>query len=144
MARGLEPELSAVADVMFPMVAITEAAREFATLFPATLLRLQVEAMGATYTPVLDGRCSLGVVGPLLVPQPSLTSERPTGIEMVMVAACGHALASIGAVIPARRSPGTCNWGSPTVRTSRPAASSASCRSRPGAWRTCSPSTLSC
>ena len=40
MASGLEPELSAVIDVFFPMDAITDAAKDFGVLFPATLLRL--------------------------------------------------------------------------------------------------------
>ena len=67
-------------------------------MFPATPLRLYVEALGAAYTPVLDGRCSLGVVGPVLLPQPTLSSERLAGVEMVMVAAPGHALAGGGVV----------------------------------------------
>lgn len=104
MAGGLEPELSAVVDVFvdvfFPMQAITEAAKEYTILFPATPLRLYVEAIGATYQPVLDGRCSFGVVGPFSLEQPSLTTERLSGVEMVMVAARGHPLAAMGERIP--------------------------------------------
>lgn len=100
MAGGLEPELSAVIDVFFPMEAVTEAARDFQRLFPGTALRLYVEAIGAAYQPVLDGRCSLGIVGPLPLVQPSLTSERLIAIEMVMVAARGHPLAAIPGPIP--------------------------------------------
>lgn len=100
MASGLEPELSAVIDVFFPMEAITEAAKEFTVLFPATPLRLYVEAMGAAYQPVLDGRCSLGVVGPLLLEETGLATERLSGVEMVIVAAPGHPLATMGAAIP--------------------------------------------
>ena len=100
MAGGLEPELSAVIDVFFPMVALTEAAKDFQAVFPGTALRLYVEAIGAAYQPVLDGRCSLGIVGPLTLQQPSLTSERVPAVEMVMVAARDHPLAAFGAPIP--------------------------------------------
>ncbi len=100
MAGGLEPEVSAVVDVFFPMEAVTDAAKDFQALFPATTLRLYVEALGAAYQPVLDGRCSVGVVGPLPLLQPSLTSERLTAIELVMVAARGHPLAAVAAPIP--------------------------------------------
>jgi len=100
MAGGLEPELSAVIDVFYPMEAFTEAAKDFQSLFPGTALRLLVEALGAAYQPVLDGRCSLGIVGPLPLLQPSLTSERLTAIELVMVAARDHPLASVVKPIP--------------------------------------------
>lgn len=95
IAGGLEPELSAVIDVFFPLAAITEAARDFKEVFPGTALRLYVEAIGGSYRQVLDGRCSIGVVGPLPLLEGSLTSERLTAVELVMVAARGHPLASI-------------------------------------------------
>ncbi len=100
MAGGLEPELSVVIDVFFPMQAITEAAKKYTVLFPATPLRLYVEALGAAYQPVLDQRCSLGIVGPLPLEQPGLTTERLSGVEMVMVAARSHPLADRGERIP--------------------------------------------
>ncbi|HQT85767.1 MAG: LysR family transcriptional regulator [Acidiphilium sp. 37-64-53] len=101
MARGLEPELSAVIDVFFPMTAITAAARAFRAQFPGTPLRLYVEALGAAGLKVVDGSCSFGVVGsslPLL--PPTMTSERLDGIEMVLVASPAHPLASLTGTIP--------------------------------------------
>ena len=65
MASGLEPELSVVVDVLFPIAAITEAAKEFRVKFPGTPLRLYVEALGAAYQPVLDGIAGFGIVGSL-------------------------------------------------------------------------------
>jgi DNA-binding transcriptional LysR family regulator len=59
ISRGLESELSAVVDVLFPIEAIAESAKEFRDRFPRTPLRLYVEALGGAYQPVLDGRCSL-------------------------------------------------------------------------------------
>jgi DNA-binding transcriptional LysR family regulator len=100
MASGLEPELSVVIDVFFPMEAITDAAKDFGLLFPGVPLRLYVEAIGGPYKLVLDGKCSLGVVGPLPILQSSLTSERLAGVEIVMVAAREHPLARIAGPIP--------------------------------------------
>ncbi|HEX7761730.1 MAG TPA: LysR family transcriptional regulator [Caulobacteraceae bacterium] len=100
MAGGLESELSAVVDVFFPMEAITAAAKDFSVQFPGTPLRLYVEALGGAYQPVLDGRCSLGVVGSLPHTPPSMSSERLSGVAMVMVAARDHPLAAIRGAIP--------------------------------------------
>ena len=100
ISRGLEPELSAVVDVLFPIEAIAESAKEFRDRFPRTPLRLYVEALGGAYQPVLDGRCSLGVVGSLPIAPDSMTLERLQGLHMIMVAAREHPLAQLGGVIP--------------------------------------------
>ena len=102
MAGGLEPELSVAVDVFYPLQAITEAARDFKALFPRTPLRLYVEAIGGPYQPVLDGRCSFGVAGPLPLLQPSLTAERLLAVEMVIVAARDHPLAATAGLVPQR------------------------------------------
>lgn len=90
IASGIEPELSVVIDVMFPLAVITEAAKVFRKEFPGTPLRLYVEALGGALEPVLDGRASLGVIGSLPTMPPSLTGERIAGVAMVMVAAREH------------------------------------------------------
>jgi DNA-binding transcriptional LysR family regulator len=100
MASGLEPELSVVVDVFFPIEAITEAAKEFREHFPGTPLRLFVEALGGAYQPVLAGTASLGVVGSLPIMPPSLTGERLVGVAFGMVAAHEHPLASFKGTIP--------------------------------------------
>ena len=100
MAAGLEPELSAVVDVLFPIAAITEAAKEFRVKFPGTPLRLYVEALGAAYQPVLDGIAGFGIVGSLPILPSSLTAERLPGVAMVMVAAREHPLAGHKGIIP--------------------------------------------
>ena len=100
ISRGLESELSAVVDVLFPIEAIAESAKEFRDRFPRTPLRLYVEALGGAYQPVLDGRCSLGVVGSLPIAPDSMTLERLQGLPMTMVAAREHPLALIKGVIP--------------------------------------------
>src|SRR6202012_1072251 len=75
MSAGLEPELSLVIDVFYPIEAITQVAKEFRQQFPGVALRIYVEALGAAIQPVLDGRCDIGVIGSLPVIPDTLTSE---------------------------------------------------------------------
>jgi DNA-binding transcriptional LysR family regulator len=100
MASGLEPELSVVVDVLFPIGAMTEAAKEFRVKFPGTPLRLFVEALGGAYQPVLDGTAGLGIVGSLPLVPPDLATERLIAVVMVMVASHDHPLAQINGTIP--------------------------------------------
>ena len=100
ISGGLESELTAVVDVLFPFEAIAESAREFRERFPRTPLRLYVEALGGAYKPILDGRCSFGVVGSLPIVPDSMTLERLQGVEMIMVAAREHPLAMFNGVLP--------------------------------------------
>src|SRR5216683_3332397 len=94
MSDGLEPELSVVIDVFYPIDAITQVAREFRQNYPGVALRIYVEALGGAIKPVLDGRCSIGVIGSLPVIPDTLTNERLPGIAFLMVAARDHALTS--------------------------------------------------
>src|SRR5271163_4221357 len=100
ISDGLESELAAVVDVLFPIQAIAESATEFKDRFPRTPLRLYVEALGGAYQPVLDGRCSIGVVGSLPIAPDSMTLERLQGVHVIMVAAREHPLALFNGVIP--------------------------------------------
>jgi DNA-binding transcriptional LysR family regulator len=100
MASGLEPELSVVVDVFYPIDAITQAAKEFRGRYPGVALRIYVEALGAAIQPVLDGRCSVGVVGSLPVIPGTLTNERLPGVSFLMVAAADHPLAAHKGKIP--------------------------------------------
>src|SRR6185295_7006686 len=64
MSAGLEPELSVVIDVFYPIDAITQVAKEFRHTYPGVALRISVEALGGPIAPVLDGRCSIGERAP--------------------------------------------------------------------------------
>ena len=99
MAAGLEPELSVVVDVIFPISALAEMAKEFRRLFPATPLRLFVEALGAAYEPILTGRASLGIVGSLPIIPGDFRTEPLGSVTMVVVAAADHPLARKKGVI---------------------------------------------
>jgi DNA-binding transcriptional LysR family regulator len=100
MSAGLEPELSVVIDVFYPIDAITRVAKEFRQKYPAVALRIYVEALGGAIKPVLDGRCSIGVIGSLPVIPDTMTNERLPGIAFLMVAAREHPLASYKGKIP--------------------------------------------
>lgn len=100
MAGGLEAELSVVIDVFFPTTVISGAAKAFAERFPLTPLRLFVEGLGAAYQPVLDERCSLGILASLPIKFPSLASEYLEKVPLVMVAAPNHPLAILQGRIP--------------------------------------------
>jgi DNA-binding transcriptional LysR family regulator len=100
MAEGLEPELSAVIDVMYPMPALTRAVGFFKQAYPRTPLLLYVEALGAVVQHVLDGRCRIGVIGTLpLVPE-NIHSEPLIEVPFATVVAPHHPLAKIRGVVP--------------------------------------------
>jgi DNA-binding transcriptional LysR family regulator len=100
MAEGLEPELSVVIDVIYPMVALTDAVGFFRRTYPNTPLRLYVEALGAAIQPVLDGRCRIGVIGSLPTVPENVHSEPLLEVPFVTVVAPDHALAAVRGVVP--------------------------------------------
>ena len=102
LSDGLEPELSVVVDVIFPLERLTAAVAAFQGEFPAVPLRLYVEALGAVLQPVLDGRCAFGVMGSLPTAPAELTREHLLNIGWAFVASPTHPLASIKGAIPAR------------------------------------------
>ena len=100
ISGGLEAELAAVIDVFFPIATIADAAHEFRGQFPATPLRLFVEALGGAVQPVIDGRASFGLVGSLPNLPEGLVAERITTVDFVMVASADHPLAGLRRLIP--------------------------------------------
>ncbi|KQN46398.1 LysR family transcriptional regulator [Serratia sp. Leaf50] len=100
MSSGLEAELSVVVDVFFPLEAITSAAKAFREQFPGTPLRLFVEALGGGYQQILNGNASVGILGPLPSVPASLTAERLTDVQLVMVASPEHPLAQLTGTVP--------------------------------------------
>ncbi len=100
LARGLEPELGVVADVMFPIAPITYAVAAFQEKFPATALKLYMEGRCAAVRRVLDGRDPVGIVASLSPAPPLLTTERLLTVRMAMVVSPQHPLATHDAPIP--------------------------------------------
>ena len=101
LSEGLEPELSVVVDVVFPLERLTNAVAAFQEKFPTTPLRLYVEALGAVLQPVIEGRCAFGVMGSLPTAPAQLTRERLLSMGWAFVASPTHPLASIKGLIPA-------------------------------------------
>jgi len=96
MAAGLEPELTIVVDVFYPIDVLTNAAKAFREQFPNVPLRIYVEALGAAYQPVLDRHASVGIVSFL----PGIVTEPLGRITLAMVAAADHPLAAFQGPIP--------------------------------------------
>jgi DNA-binding transcriptional LysR family regulator len=100
LAAGLEPELSIVVDVMFPMDVLTNAVGLFRAAFPHTPLRVYVEALGAVAQPLQTGSCDIGIIGTLPTVPEGMSSEPLLNVPMVTVVAPGHPLAASKKVIP--------------------------------------------
>ena len=101
MREGLEPELSVAIDVMYPMEALTRAATHSRKTYPHTPLRLYVEALGGVVRPVLDGSCSIGVIGSLPTVADELLSEPLCDVPFVTVVSPSHRLAAVRGVVRA-------------------------------------------
>jgi len=99
LAGGLEPELSAAVDVMFPDAVFTHAVAAFQEEFPATLLRFDIES-SAVIEPVLEGRCAIGVVGSWALVPPQLSHEALLTVRVPMVVSAQHPLARHRGRIP--------------------------------------------
>jgi DNA-binding transcriptional LysR family regulator len=101
MREGLEPELSVAMDVMYPMEALTRAATHSRKTYPHTPLRLYVEALGGVIKPVLDRKCSIGVIGSLPLVSDELQSEPLLDFPMVTVVSPAHPLATMRRAVSA-------------------------------------------
>jgi DNA-binding transcriptional LysR family regulator len=100
LADGLEPELSVVIDIMFPVAALIASVTDFQEKFPSTVLRLHIGAWSGVVEPLLDGRCSVGIVGSYTPAPPQLNRERIMPVSIVAVASPRHPLASHLGPIP--------------------------------------------
>ena len=99
MGQGLETELTVALDVMIPSAKVAAILRDFQEFFPTVDLRLHVEALGAVAALLLDGEAQLGVSGPVLVDDPALERRMVGEVAMVPVAAPGHPLARMAAIV---------------------------------------------
>jgi DNA-binding transcriptional LysR family regulator len=100
MHEGLEPELSVVVDVMYPMAGLICAAGHSRKVYPHTPLRLYVEALGGVAQPVLNGTCRIGIMGSLPTIPEQLQSEQLMDLAFVTVVSPEHPLAKVRGTIP--------------------------------------------
>jgi DNA-binding transcriptional LysR family regulator len=99
IAGGLEPEVSLVVDALFPTELIVAALGEFQRRFASVQIRILVESLGATAQAVLDGKADLAVAMEFASTLPDLETTQIGVVELVPVAAPGHALAKINGPI---------------------------------------------
>jgi DNA-binding transcriptional LysR family regulator len=100
LARGLEPELTVVTDVLFPMAPLIGAVRTYQERFPTTPIRLYEESLAAVVQSVLNRHRGIGIMASLLTAPAELTRERLLTIKMAIVASPRHPLALYDAPIP--------------------------------------------
>jgi DNA-binding transcriptional LysR family regulator len=100
IAGGLEPEVSLVAEAMYPMPPLVRILSDFQREFPSVQLRIHVESLGATSQAVLDGRADLGVALEFAAALPDLEATPMGEIALAPVAAPTHPLAKLQGRIP--------------------------------------------
>ena len=100
LAGGLEPDLSVVTDIMFPIAPLIGAVSAFHQQFAATALRLYIESFGTVAQHVLDGRSTVGVVTSMTPAAPQLTHEPLLTVALPLVVSPQHPLASYHGPIP--------------------------------------------
>jgi DNA-binding transcriptional LysR family regulator len=145
--QGLEAELTVAVDVMFPTRLLARLLQDFLIAFPTVDLRLHVEALGAVTALLLEKRADLGIAGAVMVDDPALERMAIGQVDLVPVAAPGHALAQMAARTGAL-APG---WGAtisssccPTAPRLRQGAISRSWPRGHGGWAIWGPSTRCC
>lgn len=95
IAGGLEPEVSLVAEAMYPTPILVAVLSEFQRAFPSVLLHIHVESLGATAQAVVDGVADLGIALEFATAIPELDTLPMGEIELVPVASPSHPLAKI-------------------------------------------------
>ena len=100
IAGGLETELSLVIDSIFPVAVLGSAVAAFQVQYPSIPLRLHVEMWEGVADPVLDRRCTIGILGSLSPPPPQFSTERLLTVSGINVVSPRHPLATQRAPIP--------------------------------------------
>lgn len=98
LTQGVEPELSIVIDVMYPMAKLVELVRCLQQAFPAVVIRLCTEVLGGVPERVLSGEYDLGIQGSLPEVDEALISHTLPSILLVPVAAPEHPLSPMSHV----------------------------------------------
>jgi len=94
MTEGLEPELSLVVGPFAPDW-LAGALKDFNEAFPLVQLRISTEYFDAAVTALLEGWADLGIIAEPRPPAGDLEMSTCGEIELVAVAAPGHALAQL-------------------------------------------------
>ncbi len=100
IAEGLESELSLAVDTIVPASILVSLARAFQGSFPTVSLRIHTQVLTAVIELVLDGRCQVGLAGPVGLDAKNLKRRFVANILTVPVVANTHALAALRTPIP--------------------------------------------
>jgi len=100
IAGGLEPELSIVVDASYSTPELVAALQEFQARFPAVLLRVYVENLGAAAQLVIEGRADFGLTFEFAAESPDLASTPIGEMQLVPLAAPTHPLGRIKGRVP--------------------------------------------
>jgi DNA-binding transcriptional LysR family regulator len=100
IAGGLEPELSFVVDASYPMPLFLAALQEFEAKFPAVLLRVYVENLGAAVQAVIDRRADFGLTFEFAADSAELVNTPIGEMQLVPVAAPSHPLGQVRGRVP--------------------------------------------
>src|ERR1700722_14459793 len=102
LASGCEPELSVVADVLFPIAQFARVIAGLQEQFPETSIRLNIEPWDVVVQHVLDRRCALGILAPAVPIPPQLARERWMTVKLAKVVSAQHPLAAEHRPIPTK------------------------------------------
>ena len=100
IAGGLEPELAIVVDPAYPTPSLVAALKEFEERFPAVVLRVYVDTLGAAVQTVLEGRADFGLLFEFAAQSPDLLTTPIGELQLVPIAAASHRLAKIRGRVP--------------------------------------------
>jgi DNA-binding transcriptional LysR family regulator len=90
----LEPELTLVVDVLYPLDELAAGLTALAEVFPTVPLRLHVESLGGVAKAVLDRTCRLGILGSLPFLPKGLERTLIGEVQLVAVTAPSHPLSA--------------------------------------------------
>lgn len=102
LAGGVEPEISLVVDVIYPLGWLIDALKAFRAEFSSTAICLKIEALGAVADPVLDRSSHFGIMGTLPGALVGLERLRIGHVQLIPVAAPAHPLAQRRGPVPTR------------------------------------------
>jgi DNA-binding transcriptional LysR family regulator len=100
LQAGLEPEVSVVADSMFPSDRLVEVLKRFHAKFPTVPLRLRLEALGEIERSLRSGSADIAIGGVIHMKSEGLRCIHLSGVQLIPVAAPAHPLALAGRAQP--------------------------------------------
>lgn len=96
MSQGVEPKLSLVVDVLYPLKCLSKILADLNLDFPTLPVELHVESLGATAEMLETGKCEIGILGPLIPEYERFELTPLSPIHVIPVCSPSHPLAAHG------------------------------------------------